>query len=242
MSGVATAVAGVGILGSMVGANQQRQALKGAMGAQEEAQRQALSLLSPYYSQGQFYMDQLRQGFNPGGQFNQGFTFGQTDPSYQFRMSEAMKQLQRSASAKGGLLGGGALKGIAGYSQQLASTEYQNEWQRWLQQRQQNYANLFGMAQMGQQAAGAAAGVNMQGAQNLGNLYGQWGDTGAALATGISGAIGQGIGNWQANQRADQWLNYLKSNPGAMGMGMGSGGGWQYGSTPSWLTQDWRKF
>lgn len=52
------------------------------------------------------------------------------DPGYQFRMAEGLKALERSASARGGLLSGGTLKGLTKYAQGVASDEFQNAYSR----------------------------------------------------------------------------------------------------------------
>jgi hypothetical protein len=52
------------------------------------------------------------------------------DPGYQFRLAEGAKALERSAAARGGALGGAAMKAMARYSQGVASQEYQNAWNR----------------------------------------------------------------------------------------------------------------
>lgn len=48
------------------------------------------------------------------------------DPSFQFRLKEGQKALERGAAARGTLLTGGTLKDLGDYSQGLASTEYAN--------------------------------------------------------------------------------------------------------------------
>ena len=61
------------------------------------------------------------------------------DPGYQFRLSEGLKGIERSAAAKGTLLTGGTLKALAGYHQGLASQEYGNAWDRAMGQFTTNY-------------------------------------------------------------------------------------------------------
>lgn len=56
-----------------------------------------------------------------------------TDPSYQFRLDEGRKALERSASAQGVLRTSGTLKDILDYGQQAASQEYGNIFNRGLQ-------------------------------------------------------------------------------------------------------------
>lgn len=52
------------------------------------------------------------------------------DPSYQFRLQQGVNGLDASAAAKGGLLSSGHMKDLTDYSQGLASTEYQNMYNR----------------------------------------------------------------------------------------------------------------
>jgi hypothetical protein len=106
-----------------------------------------------------------------------------TDPAYQFRMAEGQKALERSASARGMLNSGGALRGLARYSQGLASEEYGNRWNR--------LASLAGYGQTAAQNLGALGG---QTANNMGNLYGAMGNAQSAGSVGVGNAISGGIG------------------------------------------------
>lgn len=128
----------------------------------------------------------------------------QKDPGYDFRMQEGQKALERSAAAKGGLMGGGFGKALSRYGQDYASNEYQNAYNRFtndqtnrfnrlsslsglgqtanaqLGQAGQNYANQAGQNMMGAANAQGAAGIasaNAWGgaASNLGNLGMQYG-------------------------------------------------------------------
>lgn len=64
---------------------------------------------------------------DPYGKFN--FNF-EADPGYQFRLDEGQKALERSASARGGVLNGGVLKAISRYGQDFASNEYDKAYGR----------------------------------------------------------------------------------------------------------------
>jgi len=143
-----------------------------------------------------------------------------TDPSYAFRMSEGMKALERSAAARGGLMSGATLKGIQRYGQDLASTEFQNAFNRYQAERAGTlnpYQALAGTAQSGANVLGQQAG---QMGTNISNALGAYGSaaqsniigSGNAQASGymgganaIAGGVGQGI-NFNQNQ---QLLNRL---------------------------------
>jgi hypothetical protein len=139
----------------------------------------------------------------------------QADPGYQFRMSEGMKALERSAAARGLLQSGGTLKGIQQYGQNLASSEYENAFSRYLTQREaamDPYRYLTGVGQAA--AAGQAANIGTTGA-NLAEIAAQRGNVNAAQAMGTAqafggalGSIGQGVSSYYANQ---PYMNYLAS-------------------------------
>ena len=56
-----------------------------------------------------------------------------SDPSYQFRLNQGLGALEASAAARGVLRSGGTLQGVQDYAQDYASQEYQNIYNRALQ-------------------------------------------------------------------------------------------------------------
>ena len=130
-------------------------------------------------------------------------------------MAEGMKELERSASARGLLQSGGTLKGIQQYGQNLASAEYQNAFGRYLTEREARmspYAYLTGQGQAA--AVGQATNVGTTGA-NLAQIAMAKGDVQAAQAAGMGRtignaftSIGEGVGGYYADQ---PYLNYLQS-------------------------------
>ncbi len=66
----------------------------------------------------------------------------QNDPGFKARLQEGQDALQRSAAAKGTLLTGGTLKDLTDYSQNLASNEFSNVYNRALQ----TYGTNYGVA------------------------------------------------------------------------------------------------
>jgi hypothetical protein len=145
---------------------------------------QSNALLNPYATAGGTAADYLNQGVAAGGDFNKKYSMSdlQMDPGFAFRLQQGQLALERSAAARGGAMGGGAMKDLAGYSQGLASEEYGKAFDRYQTDTAQRYARLFGTAGMGldassQQAnnlntaARYAGDINMQGAGL--NLQGQ---------------------------------------------------------------------
>lgn len=91
------------------------------------------------------------------------------DPGYQFRLSEGMKGLDRSAAARGGLQSGAALKAAANYSQNAASAEYGNAYNRFNTDQNTQYNRLASLAGLGQTATSATAAAGSNYANNVGS-------------------------------------------------------------------------
>lgn len=189
---------------------------KQAADAQERNVNKALDLQRDIY--GQQRADQapwLQAGMTALGDMSK----LQNDPSsiqnnagYQFRMSEGQKALERSAASRGGLMGGGFAKGLARYSQGLASDEYGNQWNR-----------LAGLAGVGQNSAQSLGGMGSHYADAGSSLYG---DLGNAQAAGITAQF-SGAGNAikSAGSLAMMGLGGGFSGMGIPGIGGGGAGG-----------------
>jgi hypothetical protein len=102
------------------------------------------------------------------GQYARSFGTDQfeQDPGYAFRQSEGLKGLDRSASARGGILSGGALKNIQRFGQDLASQEYQNAFNRYQTERAARLNTLGGLTASGQSASNVMTGAAGQLGQN----------------------------------------------------------------------------
>ena len=204
--------AAAGIFGGNKAADAQKKATKKAAKLQREALAQQLALTKPYVEAGKNALAEY-QKLAPYEDF--GMKQFQADPGYNFRMAEGLKGLERSAAARGLLQSGGTLKGIQQYGQNLASSEYENAFSRYLSQREARldpYRYLTGQGQAA--AVGQAANVGSTGAA-LAEIAAQRGNVNAAQAAGAAGAIGnafssigQGVGSYYANQ---PYMNYLQS-------------------------------
>ena len=204
--------AAAGIFGGNKAADSQKKASKRAAKMQREALAQQLALTKPYVEAGTNALAEY-QKMAPYENF--GMKQFEADPGYNFRMAEGMKALERSAAARGLLQSGPTLKGIQQYGQNLASSEYENAFSRYLSEREARmdpYRYLTGVGQAA--AAGQAANVGSSGAA-LAEIAAQRGNVNAAQAAGTAGAIGnalgsvaQGVGSYYANE---PYLNYLSS-------------------------------
>ena len=100
------------------------------------------------------------------------------DPAYAFRKQEAQNALERQMAAQGVTLGGAgkgqinpaAYRAMEELSQGLASEEYQNSYNRYVNDQLNTFNMLTGAAGMGQNATGQMAGAGQNYGTNVGNL------------------------------------------------------------------------
>lgn len=181
------------------------------LGQFERLARQGPPQFAPFTAPGA--LDPRSHAFRPPGAEDLA-----RDPSYQFRLAEGQRALERGASARGGLLSGGALRELERYAQNYASTEYGNvytralgenqlgygraltqneaEMQRALQQYQTRYNVGIGQWQAQLAPWQTLAGFGQQAGTNLAQLSGQYAsqagnlltDRGAAIAAGQIGS------------------------------------------------------
>lgn len=200
-------------------------ATQAAAGTSADVQRQMferqVQLQEPWREAGINALAKMQEQYgNMPAAFTGKVDLGQ-DPGYAFRMSEGMKALERSAAARGGLLGGATLKGAQRFGQDLASQEYQNAYNRALtqynaavQREGTGYNRLAALAGVGQTATSALSSAAGQTGANLGNLYYNAGQSaGASRASGymgmantLTGGIGTGLNYYQNQQLMNRLL------------------------------------
>lgn len=149
------------------------------------------------------YADALGIG-QPGGQ-NSAVSAFQATPGYDFMRDEALRAVERSASAGGQLGSGNALAAVADRASGLANQEYSS----WLDR-------LKGVTDMGVGVAGARSGVlSGQGAQAY--------NTGATKAqVGWNAETGMGQADAEFQKSKDQsGLNMFNAVKGLLELGMG---------------------
>lgn len=121
------------------------------------------------------------------------------DPSFDFRRDQGMKTITGNAATAGLLNSGDTLRGLEDYGQNLASGEYGNAFNRWLQEGEFKRGN----AGIGMNAAAQVGALENQGAANVGSLTANTDFAGPdmLLADAVSGVGGMG-GNMLARRFA----------------------------------------
>lgn len=187
-------------------------AARDASAAQVQAAREAAALQEPFRQGGVAGLNRLtdllgisgRTGAEGYGSAAKDFSMAdfEADPGYDFRQSEGLKALERTAASRGGLLSGQAGKAALRFSQGLASDEYGRAFDRF----QVNRANKLNPLQ-------SLMGAGQTSANTIGGYASQAGDAQAAGRVGSanawSNALGQGVSAYQNNELMNRLLrNY----------------------------------
>jgi len=236
--GTATAILGGTLLAGAYGANRAAGAASDAADKQVAAGDRSNALQKEIYDQNRLDQTPWREaGVNALGRMQgfaapENFSFtaddfnNNRDPGYAFRMSEGLKALDRSASARGGLLSGAALKGITRYGQEAASQEYGNAYNRALTGYNANrgaqdtqYNRLASMAGLGQTAMGQTQNAAQNYATNVGNTFQGQGNAMAASTVGGANAITGGISSGINAMNSYAMMNQLNNSSGYSGGG-----------------------
>lgn len=234
------AVAGATVVGGVMASNAAGDAADAQIQSAEAANATQLRMFDqnradqqPWREAGITALGQLGAGTANGGEFNRDFTLADftKDPGYGFRQQQGQRGVEASASARGGVLSGAALKGLDRYNQDYASGEFQNAYNRFNNDRTQRFNRLASLAGVGQTAT---RDVAQQGAQVASDVAQNQIGAGNAQA---SSYIGQGnamsgaantLGNFAMSKYyMNNMPNYGGGNTSSYGPGVQ--GGW--GST-----------
>jgi hypothetical protein len=208
-----------GAIGSALGSMyDSRKTLGRVDTANREATDRALALQKQMYENQLGYNQPYQQaGINALNRMSTGDVMGPQDTGYNFRLKEGLKALNDTAAARGNYFSSGALNNAQRFGQGLASTEYQNAFNRQAQ-----------LAGLGQNATGMMGGAGQNYANQAGGYYMNRGNEQAnALLTGNQqnqsayGSIGNTLSNAMSNSGynglgsmrglGSSWLNKLFS-------------------------------
>ena len=200
----------LGYFGSQSAAKKQEQAAQQAIDLQRSQFNQTRADLAPYRAGGEAGLNQLMAllGLGPAGAGGGQQAALAATPGYQFTLGQGLDALQNSLAARGGAMGGNALKAIMGYGQGLANTTFQ--------QGVGNAANLAGLGE------GAAAQTGQFGANSANAISSLLTGQGNAAAAGIMGGTNALAGGLQGLTQSG--LNYaLLTQLANMNAGGGAG-------------------
>ncbi|WP_421883306.1 hypothetical protein [Methylibium sp.] len=200
MSVVAAAVIGSAVVGGVASskaAKGQQQAANRASDTQLAMYDQTREDQTPFREAGTSAIGELGTllGLETGNPelarfntLNRKFDF-EADPGYQFRMDEGMRGVESSAAARGGALGGRALKELTRYGQGYASNEYGNAFNRYQTSQTNRFNRLASLAGIGQTSANTTGQIGTQVANNVAGNQLYAGDARASGYVGGANAI-----------------------------------------------------
>jgi hypothetical protein len=194
----------IGAVGAESAANTQANAEGKAIKQQQQEWQQKQANEAPFLSAGQSALPQLEADVNnpafsqyPGGAFTAPtLAEAEQTPGYQFTLEQGTNAINQNAAANGSLFSGNTGKALTDYGQGLASTTYNQDYQRALQTYMENYGvwnqdttnqvnRLQTLANLGSNTAAQLGQQGQAASTNIGNeLVGQ----GTALASGTVGA------------------------------------------------------
>lgn len=229
MTWVATAIVGSAVIGGLASnaasrsaqktANQQMDLSREQMDRQEElqapfreggltAQNRMLLLLG---------LRQPGEGDNAAdsGRYARDFNMSdfQADPGYSFRLSEGLKQLQRTAAARGGLLSGSTLRGVTRYGQDVASQEYQNAFNRYQINRSNQIQPLQSLMGAGQSATNMLGAAGDRFVGNASEALAASGNARSSAYVNTANAFNQGVGTYLNYRQGQDYMKMLKPAP-----------------------------
>jgi len=192
----------------------QAQQAANAQNALQQGQQQAMGAFTPYQTAGVGAINQLAQLYGPTGEYTQMPTIAQLqmDPGYAFREQQGMRALNASTAAARGLQSGAALKAAQRFGQDMASQEYGNAYNRFMQNRLAATQALQGLGSTGFGAAQGISGAALGTGQNLAANYQNLGQN-----------IGQGYANIGANN-ATAYMGPTNAMSSLLGQALQAGG------------------
>lgn len=151
--------------------------------------------------------------------FNKGI-----DPGYQFRLQQGQDLAKRQGNVGGGLVGGNVMKGLEDYTQQSASQEFMNAFNRSETGKQNVFNRLASIAGLGQTSVGQTTQAGTAAGNTLAALGVAGGNAAAGGYTGAASALTGGANSYANYQMMNQYMN--RANPvdtsGFTGSGIGN--------------------
>ena len=207
ISALAAATVGSAAIGSSA-ASKAARAQANAAGQAAELQKQMfdkqVEMAGPYTGAGEVATNRLMEYLGIGGDKSAAgygslggpFTMEtfEKDPFYQYSLNKGIKDLERTAASRGGLLSGATIRGY----KNVQGNEYENAFNRYFTNRANTLAPYQSLSGQGAQVVGNLGSAARGYAQGAGDAYQ---NAGAARATGyinqanvLSNALMQGAG------------------------------------------------
>lgn len=221
--------AAIGSRSASKAAKAQTDAARSAEASQERMLERQLEETRPFRELSLQQLNRLSELYGPEGMYTKTPTMEDLtmDPGFSFRMSEGEKALARMQSARGQLFGGGAIKAGVRYGQEMGSQEFQNAYNRLMNQRATVTNALLGIGGYGPAIAGQNVGAMGSAGSNIANIQLGGGQARASgylgQANALNQALSQGAGLYGMYKGG--YFGSPSSGIGGSGAGTGAYGG-----------------
>lgn len=216
--------AAIGAIGSGIAGSEQASGQKAAANTQQNMFNTINSQEQPFMQAGTAATSRLSQLLGTGkddgsggyGSLTQNFTpqdfLANKDPGYDFQLQTGGQALRNADTPGVGSLSGAALKDLMSFNQNMASTGYQNAFNRFQTQQNNVFGRLSGIAGLGQNAASNTGTAGTSLGTGIGQAQAAAAGSSAGGIVGATNAIGgaatalpylTGIGN--SNNNASNW-------------------------------------
>lgn len=187
--------AAVGSRSASKAARAQADAARSAEASQERMLERQLEETRPFRELSLQQLNRLSELYGPEGMYTKTPTMEDLtmDPGFSFRMSEGEKALARMQSARGQLFGGGAIKAGVRYGQEMGSQEFQNAYNRLMNQRATVTNALLGIGGYGPAIAGQNVSAMGSAGSNIANIQLGGGQARASGYLGQANALNQAL-------------------------------------------------
>lgn len=138
----------------------------------------------------------------------------ENEAGYQFRKEEGARGVEGSAAARGGSLGGAALKELARYNQGFASNEFGAAFNRDASNKGRKYNFLSGISGTGQAATNQTMDFNNASTQQAMGQQNAIGATGASAAMGLTNAVQGGMEGYANRQSQNNMMQRYNQTSG----------------------------
>jgi len=151
--------------------------------------------------------------------FNKGI-----DPGYQFRLQQGQDLAKRQGNVGGGLVGGNVMKGLEDYTQDSASQEFMNAFNRSETGKQNVFNRLASIAGLGQTSVGQTTQAGTAAGNTLAALGVAGGNAAAGGLTGAASALTGGANSYANYSLLNKYMNPATpvDTSGLTGSGVGN--------------------
>ncbi len=160
---------------------------------------------APWLKAGTTAVNQLSSLTQPGGQlYDTDFTYSDlyADPSYNWVKEQGLNSLAAKSAAAGNYGSGNMGTALVDYGTNLASTEYGNAWNRWMEGNNALYNRLSGISGSGQNAASSLTTAGTSAANTISSN----------LLNSASGTASSAVGKANTNANMISGLGNLGGN------------------------------